>query len=370
MQMTEQLKKTSLYDIHVKLGAKMAEFGGFLMPIQYTNITEEHLVTRNAAGLFDLSHMGEFLIEGKGAEAFLSRIVTGDPRSTSDGKTLYTLFCNEKGGVVDDIIIYRMSRDRFMLVVNASNIQKDDEWIASHLDEDVRFENLSDTIALLALQGPFAEPILRKTPFHEGSDLKRNSLVEFEVKGERILISRTGYTGEDGFEIYGSPQFSLEVWEILTQAGRSFGLKPVGLGARDTLRIEARLPLYGHDLDDETTPFEAGLGWTITLQKDFIGKEALTRQKAEGVKRKWVGFEMLEQGIPRQGCVIWKDRPVGRVTSGTYSPSFKKNIGLGYVIPEVSRIGTEFFIEIRDRKLRARVVETPFYRMKPKLTER
>ena len=363
MQMTEQLKRTSLYEVHVRLGAKMADFGGFLMPIQYTNITEEHLATRNAAGLFDLSHMGEFLITGKGAEDFLSRMVTGDPASLKDGKTLYTLLCNEKGGVVDDILIYRMERDRFMLVVNASNIQKDYEWLSSHLEaEEVRLENLSDKVALVALQGPEAEPILRKTPYHEGSDLKRNSLVAFEVSGGKILISRTGYTGEDGFEIYISPDVSLEVWETLMKSGRGFGLKPVGLGARDTLRLEARLPLYGHDLDCDTTPYEAGLAWTVALHKDFIGKEALLGQKGEGLKRKLVGFEMLEQGIPRQGCVVWKEKEIGKVTSGTYAPSLKKNIGLAYVPIAFSKAGTEFFVAIRDRKLRARVVETPFYK--------
>ncbi len=344
----------------------MVEFSGFLMPIQYTNITEEHLATRGCAGLFDLSHMGEFLVEGIGAEAFLSRMVTGDVKSLQEGKTLYTLLCNERGGVVDDIIVYRITRHRFMLVVNASNIQKDYDWLASHLEEkEIRFENLSDTVALVALQGPQGEPILRQTPYHEGSDLKRNGLIECVVKGEKVLISRTGYTGEDGFEIYISPQFSLEVWEALLEGGRDFGLKPVGLGARDTLRLEARLPLYGHDLDDGTTPFEAGLGWTVSLQKDFIGKEALLRQKTEGTERKWVGFEMLEQGIPRQGCAIWKEKAIGKVTSGTYSPSLQKNIGLGYVQTPSAKVGTEFFVEIRNKKLRAKVVATPFYKRKP-----
>lgn len=365
IQAVQEVKKTALYETHVRVGAKMVEFGGFLMPIQYTTITEEHLATRTSAGLFDLSHMGEFLVLGEGAEIFLSRMVTGDIRSLQDGRALYTLLCNERGGVVDDIIVYRMSRDRFMLVVNASNIQKDYDWLASHLEEkEIRFENASDRIALIALQGPEAELILRKTPYHEGSGLKRNGLVEYDMKGEKILISRTGYTGEDGFEIYVSPQFSLELWECLFKEGRGFGLKPVGLGARDTLRLEARLPLYGHDLDDGTTPFEAGLGWTVSLQKDFIGKETLVRQKREGTERKLVGFEMLEQGIPRQGCSIRKEQVIGKVTSGTYSPSLQKNIGLGYVQTSSATVGTEFFVEIRDKKLRAKVVETPFYRRK------
>lgn len=363
MQTVEVVKKTPLYETHLKLGAKMTEFGGYSMPIQYTHIVEEHLAVRNDAGLFDISHMGEFVITGKGAENFVSFLVTGDPTSLSDGGALYSFLCNQEGGIVDDVILYKMNRERFMLVVNAANIQKDEKWIRSHLREGVAFQNQSDAIALLALQGPEAAAILRKTPFHEGSDLGRNTLITFEVRGEKVLISRTGYTGEDGFEIFVSPPFSLEVWETLMKAGKGFGLKPVGLGARDTLRLEGRLPLYGHDIDEGTTPFEAGLGWTVALKKpDFIGKEALLRQKKEGITRKLVGFEMVEQGIPRPGCPLFKEKPIGKVTSGSYSPSLKKNIGLGYVHVSFSDLGTEFFVEVRDRKLRAKVVATPFYK--------
>ncbi|MBI4437262.1 MAG: glycine cleavage system aminomethyltransferase GcvT [Candidatus Omnitrophica bacterium] len=362
--MTEQIKKTPLYDRHMRLGAKMVEFGGFLMPIQYTNITEEHLATRTHAGLFDISHMGELLVTGKNAEDFLSRLLTGEVRSLADGKTLYTLLCNERGGIVDDLMVYRMSRERWMLVVNAANIQKDYRWLKAHLrGSDVQLADLSSAIALVALQGPQAEPMLRKSPYPQASDLKRNSFLECEANGEKILISRTGYTGEDGFEIYVSSQFSIEVWETLLLIGEGSGLKPVGLAARDTLRLESCLPLYGHELDDETTPYEAGLDWTVSLGKsDFIGKDSLLQQKKEGTKRRLIGFEMLEQGIPRQGCVIWKEQGIGKVTSGTHSPFLQKTIGLGYVPPAASETGTALFVEIREKKLRAKVVGTPFYK--------
>ena len=364
MQMTEETKKTPLYETHVTLGARMIAFAGFWMPRQYTTMIEEHLAVRKHAGLFDISHMGEFLVTGVQAEDFLATVLTGDLRTLRDGETLYTLLCNESGGVVDDLMVYRMKQDRFMLVVNAANIQKDYMWITSHLSgRDVRCENLSDHIALLALQGPFAEPILRKTPYHKGSDLHRNRFVEFEIGEKKLLISRTGYTGEDGFELYTSPEFSAEVWETFIDCGKEMRLQPIGLGARDTLRLEARLPLYGHDLDDETTPFEAGIGWTVSLQKEtFIGKEALSRQKKEGPKRRLVGFEMLEKGIPRERCLIWKEKAIGKVTSGSFSPSLQKNIGLGYVPTDAAAVGAEFLIEIREKKLRARIVETPFYK--------
>ena len=364
MQTAEQIKKTPLYETHVRLGAKMAEFGGFLMPIQYTNIIEEHLATRQKAGLFDVSHMGQILVTGKGAEEFLFSLISGDPRKLSDGRTLYTLLCNEKGGIIDDLIVYRMDRARFMLVVNASNIQKDFNWILLHsAGRDVTCQNLSDAISLVALQGPEAELILRCTPYQQGSDLKRNRFVEFETGKEKILISRTGYTGEGGFEIYVSSRYAPELWKRLLEAGRDFGLKPVGLGARDTLRLEASLPLYGHDIDDETSPFEAGLGWTVALEKkEFIGKEALLKVKEKGIQRQLVGFEMVDRGIPRQGYTIWGDEPIGKVTSGSYSPTLKKNIGLGYVPVAESVIGNDLFIEIRASKLKARIVETPFYR--------
>ncbi len=369
--MREQLKKTSLYERHLRLGAKMMPFGGFSMPIQYTSITEEHLATRKKAGLFDLSHMGEFVLMSTGASEFLSRITTGDPEKMPEGTTLYTLFCNPQGGVVDDLIVYRLEKERFMLVVNAANIQKDFKWVEENLGRDgVRFENISDTIALIALQGPMAETIFRDSPYHDGANLKRNQFLEFETEDAKVLVSRTGYTGEDGFELYTSSRFAPKVWDALMEKGKRFGLLPVGLGARDTLRLEARLPLYGHELDEDITPFEAGIGWTVALDKeDFIGKKALLQQKERGVRRVLAGFEMLEQGIPRQGCAIWKEKIIGAVTSGTFSPFFKKNIGLGYVPTEEAKPGTEIFIEIRDRKLKAKIVETPFYRMKPRLTE-
>ena len=364
MQVMENVKKTPLYDTHLKLGARIAEFGGFLMPIQYTNIIEEHRATRQKAGLFDVSHMGQLLVTGREAADFLSYVVAGDPNSLQDASTLYTVLCNPKGGIIDDLIVYRMQARRFMLVVNASNVYKDYHWILHQAPgREVVCQNISDQIALIALQGPQAESILKQSPYREGSGVKRNHSIEFEIEKEKILISRTGYTGEDGFEIYASSRYAATVWETLMSTGGEFGVRPVGLGARDTLRLEAALPLYGHDLDDETNPFEALLGWTVKFGKGpFVGLEALLRVKEEGPLRKLVGFEMIDRGIPRQGCAIWKKMPIGKVTSGSYAPSLKKNIGLGYVPVSESEVGREIFIEIRGNKLKARIVETPFYK--------
>ena len=357
------MKKTALYDTHVKLGGKIVDFAGFLMPMQYSNIIDEHQATRQKAGLFDLSHMGEILITDSEAEAFLGMILTGDIKGLSEGRTLYTFLCNEKGGILDDLIVYRMGRERFMLVVNASNIEKDFNWIMRQARElDVLCHNLSDEVALIALQGPASEAILKKTPYQSAETLKRNHFLEFGTMEDKLLISRTGYTGEDGFEIYLSNRIAPAAWEALMKAGESQGLKPIGLGARDTLRLEARLPLYGHDLDDTTTPLEAGFGWTVDLKKDFVGKNALAREAKEGIKKTLIGFEMLEKAIPRQGCAIWKEKEIGKVTSGTFSPTLQKNIGLGYLPPEHSQVGTEIFIEVREKKLKARIVKTPFYK--------
>jgi len=257
-----------------------------------------------------------------------------------------------------------MDSKRFMLVVNAANIEKDYQWVLSHLhQQDVQCENISQDIALLALQGPSAETLLRKSSYPEVVSLKRNRCVEFMHEHEKLLVSRTGYTGEDGFEIYCASSFAPRLWESLMETGKSLGVQPVGLGARDTLRLEARLSLYGHDLDEETTPYEAGLGWTVSLQKEsFFGREALIQQNKKGIQKTLVGFEMIEKGIPRQGCAIWDESVMGRVTSGTFSPTLEKNIGLGYVPVRYAEIGTEFFVEIREKKLRARVVKTPFYK--------
>ncbi|MFH1857867.1 MAG: glycine cleavage system aminomethyltransferase GcvT [Candidatus Omnitrophota bacterium] len=360
MQHPEQGKQTPLYAAHLRLGARMTVFGGYWMPLQYTGVIDEHLTVRQRAGLFDLSHMGEFRVSGPAAEAFLSKVLTGDVAGMRNGSALYTLLCNEDGVILDDLILYRTGGDQFLLAVNASNIRKDYEWIASHrTGENVRCEDVSEATSLIALQGPLAESILKKTPYRSAAELKRNAHQILE----RTVVARTGYTGEDGFELYTESQQAVSLWKTLFEAGKDAGLKPIGLGARDTLRLEAKLPLYGHDITEETTPYEAGLGWAVSLhKKNFVGKEALSRQHDTEPQKLLVGFEMMEQGIPRNGCPIWKDKVIGKVTSGTYGPSLRKNIGLGYVEKHFSNVGTELFVEIRGRKLRAQIVKTPFYK--------
>ena len=359
---SESLKRTALYPQHCELGARLGPFSGWELPIYYTSILQEHQTVRTAVGLFDVSHLGHLELHGPGTASQLQLLFTQDLVGMKVGTAVYSPMLNPQGWIIDEMILYRLGQERFRLVVNAANGNKVIHWLKAHLSKGVRLDDLRDKYGTLAVQGPRAVELLGKVSSMDFAGVPRYRIVSAMISERQVWVARTGYTGEDGFEMYSSPSFSLEVWETLTKAGRGFGLKPVGLGARDTLRLEARLPLYGHDLDDDTTPFEAGLGWTVALQKEFIGREVLSQQKEEGVKQKWVGFEMLEQGIPRQGCTLWKDRLVGKVTSGTYSPSLKKNIGLGYVILELSGIGTEFFVEIRDKKLRAKVVETPFYK--------
>ncbi len=337
------------------------EFAGWLMPIQYSGIVDEHTTVREAVGIFDVSHMGEIWLKGSGAMEAADRLVTNDVSSLEPGACIYTPMCNEDGGIVDDVIVYNVGND-VLFVVNASNTEKDLDWISSRC-RGVSVEDLSMRTVQLALQGPRTEEVLKRADLAELASLARNRHIEFTFSGTRVLVSRTGYTGEDGFEFYYGWEASDRLWNLLLDAGRELGIKPVGLGARDTLRFEMGYCLYGNDIDETTSPLEAGLGWTVKLGKpEFVGRDALAGQKSGGVKRKLVGLELLESGIPRKGCAVSVNgRDVGHVTSGTYSPSLKKGLALGYVEVEASRPDTNVSVEVRGKRLRARVTKLPFY---------
>ncbi|HKJ68029.1 MAG TPA: glycine cleavage system aminomethyltransferase GcvT [bacterium] len=355
-------KKTALYSVHEQLGAKIVEFGGYLMPVQYESIVDEHKQVRTSVGMFDVSHMGEFLVSGSGAEAFLNHLTVNDVVKLTPGQAQYTVICYPDGGIVDDLLIYKYET-HFMMVVNAANIAKDWEWIAERKQGDVTLENRSDGITLLAIQGPDSRDVLQKIVPSDLAQLKFYRFFEGEIVGIPATISRTGYTGELGYEVYIDAERSEHLWENIIDAGRECDLKPVGLGARDTLRLEAGLCLYGNDLDESTNPIEAGLGWITNLHKDdFIGLEALRKVQEEGPERKLVGFEIMGRGIPRHGYPItFSGNEIGIVTSGTQSPMLEKGIGMGYVPPEYVNPGTTFNIKVRNREIPAKVVEMPFY---------
>lgn len=364
------LQRTPLYPLYSDFpSVRCIDFGGWELPVQFHGIVSEHEAVRNRAGLFDVSHMGEFLVIGPDAEAFLQRMTTNDVTRLVPGQAQYTVLCYENGGILDDLLIYKLADSRYMLVVNASNIDKDLKWLEDHLkkneNENVEIQNISTETGLIALQGPLAAGILSKvtdadleslTPFH--------FLQEAEVCGIKALLSRTGYTGEDGFEIYCSAEDAAAVWKGLLNAGEPDGLVPAGLGARDTLRFEARLPLYGQELSETISPLEAGLGFFVKLdQGDFVGRAALAAQKQEGVIRKLVGIEMVDRGIPRTHYPVYAgDRKIGEVTSGTQSPTSKRNLGLALIESEYAAIDTELTVEIRGKQLKAKVVKTPFYK--------
>lgn len=361
------MKKTPLYENHLKLNGKMIEFGGWLLPVEYTGIMEEHRQVREAAGLFDVSHMGEIIISGRDSGAFLQELLTNDLSRAANYKVIYSPMCYESGGVVDDLLVYKYADDHYLLIVNASNTDKDFGWIRDHLKGDVRAVNVSDAWAQLAIQGPCAEPVLQDVADSPLKDLRFFTFIpEARVCGVQAMISRTGYTGEDGFEIYIPREKAVVVWEGLLESGRAGGLVPVGLGARDTLRFEAALPLYGHELSADITPLEAGLETFVKLAKDsFIGREALLRQHTQGLTRKLTGFEMTGRGIPRNGYDIMDDGSrIGFVTSGSHSPTLGKNIGMAMLDIRHCRPGTEFDVIIRNKPVRARVTELPFYRKK------
>ncbi len=361
------LKKTPLNPVHRRMGAKMVPFAGWEMPLQYTSILDEHRAVRTKAGLFDISHMGEIELQGKDALRVVQYLITNDASRLAIGQVQYAAMCYEDGTFVDDLTVYRLAEDRFMLTVNAANTAKDHAWILSHGSGDVTVKNRSDEIALLALQGPNALAILQRLTPLDLSTLRYYWFAQGSVMGLPALISRTGYTGEDGFEIYLQADQAEPVWERILEVGKDLGVQPVGLGARDTLRLEARMALYGNDIDDRHTVLEADLGWIVKFDKgEFIGREALLKQHREGIKRKLVGFEMVGRGIARPHYKILskEGREIGEVTSGGPSPTLERNIGLGYVSIEHAGIGTELDILIRDHPVAARVVPTPFYKRK------
>ncbi len=356
-------KKTPLYERHLKYNAKMVEFGDWLMPVYYSSIKEEHLAVRKSVGMFDVSHMGEFIVVGPDAERFIGYIVTN--RSDIEPKNaFYTVMCNENGGIIDDLIVYRLSQDRFLMVVNANNIEKDFNWIRSHTGSfRVSLKNESDNFALIALQGPLAQTTLMKITANETLDLKRFGVDRFRVLDQEVLIARTGYTGEDGFEIFIDPSYADQIWEALLNAGEEAGIKPCGLGARDSLRLEMGYCLYGNDITEDTNPYEARLGWTVKLDKgDFIGKNALEKIKRAGVERKLWGFILENRSIPRHGFLI-KDKDgneIGEVTSGSFSPVLNKPIGMGYLKKEFAEDNKTIFIDIRKRTFEAKTKKPPF----------
>jgi aminomethyltransferase len=361
-----ELRRTPVYDVHVGLGARIVEFGGFAMPVQYSSILKEHAAVRERAGLFDVSHMGQIHLRGPGAVALAERLVTCPVAGLKPGRVRYGVLCREDGGSVDDVTVYRLAPEHLFLCVNAANIEKDWEWVGAHAPaRGVELENRSDATGLLALQGPRSAEILDALGADGAAALRRFTFCDTKVAGRPALVSRTGYTGSDGFELYVAARDAAPLFEALLDAGREPGVLPVGLGARDTLRLEAALPLYGHELDDETTPLEAGLERFVKLDAGgFVGADALARQAREGPPRRLVGFELEERGVARADhpIVAADGATVGRVTSGAPSPTLGKSIGLGYVPPALAAAGAELGISIRDRRVRARVVPVPFYR--------
>jgi aminomethyltransferase len=360
------MKATPFTHKHIALGAKMAEFAGYNMPISYTGINDEHAAVRTNAGVFDVSHMGEFILKGDGALDLIQRVTSNDASKLTTGKAQYSCLPNETGGIVDDLLVYCMEPNKaYMLVVNASNIEKDWNWIVQHNTGGVEMHNISEKTCLLAIQGPNATKILQTLTELDILNLQYYTFVKGRFAGvDNVLISATGYTGAGGVEIYFEDLNGAAdtIWDAIFEAGKSAGIKPIGLGARDTLRLEKAFCLYGNDIDDTTSPLEAGLGWITKFTKDFTARSIMESLKANGVQRKLVGFEMLERGIPRHDYLITdaNGTVIGKVTSGTQSPSLQKAIGMGYVQTGFDSYGTEIFIEIRDKKIKAQVVKVPF----------
>jgi glycine cleavage system T protein (aminomethyltransferase) len=357
------MKNTALVNKHVKLGAKMVEFAGYNMPVQYSGINIEHLAVRNKVGIFDVSHMGEFIIKGDKALDLIQRVTSNDASKLTDEKVQYSCFPNEDGGIVDDLLVYKIDSVTYMLVVNASNIDKDWKWISKFNSDNVEMHNISDKTSLMAVQGPLAVDALSSLT---NIDLKNMPYYTFE-KGvfagcDNVLVSNTGYTGAGGFEIYVINDDAEKVWDAIMEAGAQYEINPAGLAARDTLRLEMGFCLYGNDIDDNTSPLEAGLGWITKFTKDFTNSEFLKQQKENGVQKKLVGFEMVDRGIPRKGYKIFDDKSteIGVVTSGTQSPSLKKGIGMGYVSIANAKKDTSIYLKIRDKLLKASVVKLPF----------
>ena len=359
------MKNTALSHIHEQLGAKIVPFAGYNMPVQYEGVSKEHETVRNNLGVFDVSHMGEFLIEGENALELIQKVTSNDASKLEIGNAQYSCFPNADGGIVDDLIVYRIKEDTYLLVVNASNIEKDWNWIASHNTMNAEMKNISEGYSLLAIQGPKAVEAMQSLSSVDLAGIKFYNFVVGDFAGiENVIISATGYTGSGGFEIYCKNDEVEQVWTAVLKAGESFGIKPIGLAARDTLRLEMGYCLYGNDINDTTSPIEAGLGWITKFTKDFINADALKSQKENGVSRKLVAFEIIEKGIPRQGYDIVDENgsKIGEVTSGTMSPTLKKGIGLGYVEKTYAKRDTELFIQVRKKAIPAKVVRLPFYK--------
>lgn len=357
-----ELKRTPLYDTHRALGGRMVEFSGWEMPVQYKGILEEHRAVRNAAGLFDIDHMGQVRVTGRDALPYLQRLLSADFAPMGINTAKYAVMCFADGTCVDDTFVYRLP-DEWMVVVNAGNRDHDLVWMEAQRNGlDVTLADVSDEFYMLAFQGPKAQAVLQKLESFPLADLPYHHAREFHMGNERGIIARTGYTGEDGFELFVPFSHGKRVWDAILDAGKDNGVQPIGLGARDSLRFEAKFALYGHEIDANTTPIEAGLGWACDLNKEFIGRDALLKQKLVGVTKKLVGFEMIDRGIPRNGYSIAAEgKPIGYVTSGMFAPTLEKNLGLGYASPELAKIGSEFDVMIRGKPTRARVIKTPFY---------
>lgn len=359
------MKKTALFAKHVSLGAKMVPFAGYEMPVQYSGVTEEHFAVREKAGLFDVSHMGQFIIEGATAKDLLQYVTTNDLNTLENGKAQYSCLPNGQGGIVDDLIIYKMADDKYFVVVNASNIEKDWNHIAKYNEKfGAKMSNISDEVSLLAIQGPKAVEILQKLTDTPLSEIPYYHFTEGKVNGvDQVIISNTGYTGSGGFEIYFNNAAAVQLWDAVLEAGKEEGIIPCGLAARDTLRLEKGFCLYGNDIDDSTSPLEAGLGWITKLDKgDFVDKEFLAKQKEEGITKKLIGFELTDKGVPRHDypVVDAEGNVIGKVTSGTQSPMKKIGLGLAYVDKPHFKVGSEIFIQVRNKNIPAKVVKTPF----------
>ncbi|RZK87608.1 MULTISPECIES: glycine cleavage system aminomethyltransferase GcvT [Pedobacter] len=359
------MKNTALTEKHIALGAKMVPFAGYNMPVTYEGINAEHATVRNSVGVFDVSHMGEFILKGENALDLIQRVTSNDASKLYDGKVQYSCLPNKDGGIVDDLLVYRIDEKSYMLVVNASNIEKDWNWIQQFNDRDVEMHNISDKTSLLAIQGPKAADALQSLTDVDLASMEYYTFVKATFAGvDNVVISATGYTGAGGFEIYFENQYADQIWNAIFEAGVAQNIKPIGLGARDTLRLEMGFCLYGNDIDDTTSPIEAGLGWITKFSKPFTNSENLLAQKDAGIQKKLVGFEMIDRGIPRHDYEIAdaEGNIIGKVTSGTQAPSLQKAIGMGYVAKDFSKEGTEVFILIRNTPIKAKVVKFPFYK--------
>jgi aminomethyltransferase len=359
------MKNTALTAVHEKLGAKMVPFAGYNMPVQYEGINAEHEIVRTKVGVFDVSHMGEFIIRGEQALDLIQRVTSNDASVLYDGKVQYSCLPNENGGIVDDLLVYRIDEKTYMLVVNASNIEKDWNWIAARNTKGAEMVNISDKTSLLAIQGPLAAEVLQSLTDISLKEMEYYTFKKGTFAGvENVLVSCTGYTGAGGFEIYFENEHAEKIWDAVFKAGASFGIKPIGLGARDTLRLEMGFCLYGNDIDDTTSPLEAGLGWITKFTKEFTNSTALKQQKEQGLTNRLVAFEMVERGIPRHDYALadLNGNTIGKVTSGTQSPSLQKAIGMGYVNKDFAKEGTEIAVMIRDKAIKAKVVKLPFYK--------